>query len=148
MSLNVAQYINFDLGQDQLTFSNPLYNRILREAVEHAADPGFKADRYFMQHPDPEVSGLAASLGIDKHPLSKSFQMHQTEQQLRQRVVHLIMDYRMDIVQTRLKDIQRQLREVGSNMERMKELMDDYRETQELRNMLARQLGSDVIVSK
>ena len=148
VSLNVAQYINFDLGQDQLTFSNPLYNRILREAVEHAADPGFKADRYFMQHPDPEVSGLAASLGIDKHPLSKSFQMHQTEQQLRQRVVHLIMDYRMDIVQTRLKDIQRQLREVGSNMERMKELMDDYRETQELRNMLARQLGSDVIVSK
>ena len=148
VSLNVAQYINFDLGQDQLTFSNPLYNRILHEAVEHAADPGFKADRYFMQHPDPEVSGLAASLGIDKHPLSKSFQMHQTEQQLRQRVVHLIMDYRMDIVQTRLKDIQRQLREVGSNMERMKELMDDYRETQELRNMLARQLGSDVIVSK
>ena len=148
VSLNVAQYINFDLGQDQLTFSNPLYNRILREAVEHTADPGFKADRYFMQHPDPEVSGLAASLGIDKHPLSKSFQMHQTEQQLRQRVVHLIMDYRMDIVQTRLKDIQRQLREVGSNMERMKELMDDYRETQELRNMLARQLGSDVIVSK
>ena len=147
VSLNVAQYINFDLGQDQLTFSNPLYNRILREAVEHAADPGFKADRYFMQHPDPEVSGLAASLGIDKHPLSKSFQMHQTEQQLRQRVVHLIMDYRMDIVQTRLKDIQRQLREVGSNMERMKELMNDYRETQELRNMLARQLGSDVIVS-
>jgi DNA primase len=147
VNLNVAQYIDFDLGQDNLTFSNPLYNRILHEAVEHSADPQFKADRYFMQHPDPDVSRLAAMLGIDRHQLSKSFQMKPSGQQLRQRVVHLIMDYRMGIVQARLKELQRQLREVGSDMERMKELMLDYQQMQELRNTLARQLGSDVIVS-
>ena len=34
--LNVAQYIAYDLAQDQLVFSDPLYNRILAEAVEQS----------------------------------------------------------------------------------------------------------------
>ena len=55
VSLNVAQYVDYDLSQDNLSFSTPLYNKILREAVEHSADKDFKADRYFMQHPDPEI---------------------------------------------------------------------------------------------
>ena len=47
-----------------------------------------------------------------------------------------------------MKDIQRQLKEMGANVERekLKELMDEYRQTQELRNALAKQRGSDVIV--
>ena len=145
VNLNVAQYIDYDLGQDGLTFSDPLYNRILREAVEHSSDAGFKADRYFMQHPDPAVSQLAATLGIDSHQLSKSFEMQHSEQSLRQRIIHLVLNFRMDIVQARLKDIQRQLKAVGRDMARMKELMQDYQQTQELRNALARQLGRDVI---
>ena len=146
INLNVAQYIDFDLGSDGLSFSDGRYNRILREAVDQSADPGFKAEQYFMQHPDPEVSQLAAQLGIDNHQLSRSFEMKTSGGSLRQRVQHLILDFRMDIVNQHLKDIQRKLKEVGSNMERIKELMDDYKETQELRNALARQRGSDVVI--
>ena len=143
----MAQYVHYDLGLDHLSFSNELYNRILQEAVQHSGDTGFKADHYFMQHPDPQVSQLAATLGIDSHQLSRSFEMRQSEQNLRQRIVHLVLDFRMDIVNVHLTEIQRQLKEVGQNMERMKELMEDYKQTQEVRNALARQLGSDVIVS-
>ena len=148
VSLNVAQYIDFDLGQDNLSFSNELYNRILQEAVEHSADEGFKADRYFMHHPDPQVSQLAAALGIDSHTLSRSFELKQRSGDLRQRIQHLILDFRMDIVNQHMKDIQRQLKEMGAHVEheKLKELMDEYRQTQELRNALAKQRGSDVIV--
>jgi DNA primase len=52
----------------------------------------------------------------------------------------------MDIVNQRLKDIQRELKTVGSDRDRMKELMDAFKDTQELRNALARQRGSDVVV--
>ena len=124
MSLNVAQYVDFDLGQDQLSFSTPLYNKILQEAVEHSEDPDFKADRYFMQHPDPEES----------------------ENDLRQRIQHLILDFRMDIVNQHMKEVQRQLKDAGTDMNRVRELMEEYKQTQELRNALARQRGSDVIV--
>ena len=149
VNLNVAQYVDYDLGSDNLQFSDPLFNRILQEAVEHSADAGFKADLYFMQHPDPEVSRLAANLGIDRHQLSRSFQVNANSISLRQRIEHLILDFRMDIVTQHLKELQRKMKEIGSDMTRMdelKEIMFDYKQTQELRNALARQRGSDVIV--
>ncbi|MBQ9187031.1 MAG: DNA primase [Prevotella sp.] len=147
ISLNVAQYVDYDFGSDDLHFSNALYNRILQEAVAHSADAGFKADRYFLQHPDPQVSQLAATLGIDRHQLSRSFEMKSSEGLLRQRIQHLILDFRMDIISQRLKSLQQQLKEAGTDMARIKELMDAYKDAQDLRNALARQLGSDVIVS-
>ena len=52
----------------------------------------------------------------------------------------------MDIVNQHMKDLQRQLKEAGSDLERIKEIMPDYQETQKRRNELARQLGSDVII--
>ena len=147
VSLNVAQYIDYDLGSDGLSFSDERYNRILREAVEHSADPDFKADQYFMQHPDMEISQLAAQLGIDSHQLSSRFEMKNNESTLRQHIQHLILDFRMEIVNEHMKDIQRELRNINAmHRERMKELMDDFKQTQELRNALARQRGSDVIV--
>ena len=146
INLNVAQYIDYDLGADGLEFSNPLFNRILQEAVEHSGDAGFKADLYFMQHPDPQVSQLAASLGIDRHQLSRSFQVNTNTNSLRQRIEHLILDFRMDIVSQHLKELQRKMKEMGSDMSQLKDIMDDYKQTQELRNALARQRGSDVIV--
>ena len=147
INLNVAQYIDYDLSADDLHFSNPLYDRILQEAVDHSVDAGFKADTYFMQHPDPAVSQLAATLGIDRHQLSRSFEMKQNEGTLRQRVQHLILDFRMDIVSQHLKELQRQLKEIGSDMARIRAVMDDYKQTMELRNALARQRGSDIIVN-
>jgi DNA primase len=147
VSLNVAQYVDFDLSQDSLTFSTPIYNKVLEEAVLHSADEGFKADRYFLQHPDPQISQLAASLGIDRHQLSRSFEIKKRDGDLRQRMQHLILDFRMDIVNQHMKTLQTQLKQAGSDMERIKALMEDYKDTQELRNALAKKRGSDVIVS-
>lgn len=146
ITMNVAQYVDFDLGQDNLTFSNELYNRILHEAVVHSTDTGFKADQYFMQHPDPEISQLAAQLGIDRHQLSKTFELKTSESSLRQHVQHLILDFRMDIINQEMKTIQQQLKSAGSDMDVIRSLMNQYKECQQLRNTLAKERGSDVIV--
>ena len=145
VNLNVAQYVDYDLSSDGLSFSMPLYNTILQEAVEHSAEPGFKAANYFLQHPDPAISQLAATLGIDRHQLSKSFEMRSSGTTLRQRVQHLILDFRLDIVSQQLKKIQQQMNEAGADMEKLRPLIDSYQETLELRNALARQRGSDVM---
>ena len=73
--------------------------------------------------------------------------MKKREGDLRQRMQHLILDFRMDIVNQHMKTLQTQLKQAGSDMERIKALMEDYKDTQELRNALAKQRGSDVIVS-
>ena len=145
INMNVAQYVDYDLGSDSLTFHDERYNQILREAVEHSDDEGFKAETYFMHHPDADISHLATQLAIDRHQLGRGFQVKQREGSLRQHVQHLVLDLRMDIVEKRLKEIQKEMRQAGSDMERVRELMEEFKSAQELRNALAKQLGNDII---
>ena len=145
ISLNVAQYVDYDLGSDGLTFHDERYNQILREAVEHSGEEGFKAETYFMHHPDADISHLATQLAIDRHQLGKSFQVKQREGSLRQHVQHLVLDLRMDIVEKRLKEIQTEMRQAGKDMDRAMQLMEEFKSAQELRNALAKQLGNDIV---
>ncbi|MBO5185961.1 MAG: DNA primase [Prevotella sp.] len=147
VSLSVAQYVDYDMSQDGLAFGNELYNRILAEAAEHSGDEGFCAETYFMHHPDVEISRLAGELAMNRYRLSRSLEMPHKTENLRQRVIHLILDFRMDIVKRHLADIQRQLRQAGNDMERVMQLMHEHKETQQLRDTLAKQLGSDVMVN-
>ena len=143
--LTVAQYVAYDLGQDGLTFHDDLYNQILQEAVAHSGEADFKAESYFTQHPDIQISSLAAKLAIDRHQLSKTFQLKEREGGLKQHVLHLVLDLRRDIVDKHLKEIQQELKSVGNDREKMKKLLEDYRDTQQLRDALAKQLGHDLV---
>jgi len=145
INLTVAQYIAYDLGQDGLSFHDDRYNQILSEAAAHSGEEGFCAEEYFMHHPDIAISSLAAELAIDRHQLTPGFQPKEREGGLRQRVLHLVLDLRMDVIEKRLKEIQTQLKAVGSDMDRMKQLLEEFRDTQQIRDALARQLGNDVI---
>ena len=147
ISLSVAEYIDFDLSQDGLQFASPLNNQILAEAVAHCKEPGFKAETYFCSHPDIEVSRHATKLAIDRHQLGGRFVMQPREDSLRQRVLHLIMDFRLSIVETRLKQLQLQIRQATGDMNSLMQLMKDYKDTQELRNTIAKKLGSELITS-
>lgn len=146
VSLNVAQYVNFDLTQDGLSFALPIHNQILAEAVEQSEKPDFKAESYFCNHADVQVSQLATRLAIDRHQLGGRFVLEPREGSLRQRVLHLVMDFRLNIVENRLKEIQRQLQQVGSDVEKMMKLLKEHKETKEIRDELAKRLGSDLVV--
>ena len=145
VNLTVAQYIAYDLGQDGLTFSDERYNQILQEAAAHSGEEGFKAETYFMQHPNFTISSLAAELAIDRHQLGKGFQLKEREGGLRQHVLHLVLDLRLDIIEKKMKEIQQQLRQVGGDMARARQLLEQYKDTQELRDALAKQLGNDLV---
>ena len=145
ISLTVAQYIDYDMGQDELQFSQPLYCQILSEAVSHSGEPGFRAELYFTNHPDIAISQLATRLAVDRHQLGGRFVVSEREGSLRQRVVHLMMDYRMELMSQRLKDIQTAMRQAASDMDHVMQLMKEYKETQELRDALAKRLGRDVV---
>ena len=145
INLTVAQYIAYDLGQDGLTFHDERYNRILQEAVEHSGEEGFKAETYFMQHPDIEISELAIKLAIDRHQLGKGFQLKERENGLRQNVIHLVLDLRLDIIEKRLKEIQAQLKEAGNDTEKVMALLTELKDIQQIRDAIAKQLGNDLV---
>ncbi len=146
VSLNVAQYVSYDLGEDGLTFSLPIYNKILQEAVEHSADAGFKAEEYFMKHPDLEISKLATELSFDKFQLRKGANLRTGEDVLRSRVKHLVLDFRMEIIKERLQSLQIQIKTCTDDAEKMMQLLKDYQETQKIRNAVAKELGKEILV--
>ena len=146
ISINVAQYIDYDLSQDGLLFQDPLYNQILAEAVEQSSHEGFHAMSYFTNHPDIAVSQLATRLAVDRHQLSGRFVVAEREGSLRQRVEQLVMTYRMQLVENRLKAIRQELRIPGLSQEKMMELLQEHKETKELCDALAKKLGREVIV--
>jgi len=146
INLNVAQYISYDLGLDNLSFASPLYNRILEEAVEHSGDEGFKAEEYFTRHPDIEVSTIAVAMSVEEFKLSESLKVRSGETILRDRVMHLVLDFRMDYVESHLRALRVQLSQLSGNVEQMMQTMGEIKRMQDIRNVLARKLGNDIVV--
>ncbi len=146
IDLSVSQYISYDLGADSLSFGNDLYNRMLAEAVAHNDDEGFNAENYFMHHPDIEISRTATEMAIDHFQLSKSLQVRRDDDTLRNQVEHLILDFRMDYVERHMKDLQREISLAAGDTDKMMKLMAEYKDMQVIRNEIAKELGSDIIM--
>ena len=148
INLSVAQYISYDLGADNLTFHDERYNRILQEAVEHNDNSGFKAESYFTHHPDVSINQLATEMAIDRFQLSKSLQVKHDEETLRNQVEHLVLDFRKEYVQQRLSILKQQIALSANDMERMRQLMEEYKDIQSMRNTIARELGNEVMITR
>ena len=146
VNLNVAQYVYFDLSQDNITFSEPLYNRILEEAVTQSEKEDFKAETYFVHHADADISRLASTLAVNRYHVSASLEVKEKPDTLCLKVTHLVMDYRLNILDTKLKDIQHRMKLVTADTDAVMQLMTEYRDTQQLRDVLAKKLGSEIII--
>ena len=66
ISLTIAEFIQYNLGCDNLSFSSNLFNQILREAVERGVDRAFQTEPFFVHHNDIQVSTLKKSLSSQK----------------------------------------------------------------------------------
>lgn len=159
VNFTVAQYIDYILQGDQLQLGNELYRRILSEAVSHSGEEGFVAEQYFVHHDDIEISKLASRLSMDVYqvmetqkPASETKYVdeeqlaREAQENLRNHAIHLINDYRMDYLEQRLKDLMREIAEASNDAERMQQLMMEYKDTHQIRNALAKQLGNNIIV--
>lgn len=161
VDLNVAQYISYNLSTDGLSLSNPVFARMLSEAVEHSSDEGFKAEPYFVHHDDIEISKVAAELSVDRYQLADEdadeadnskknadevrIEEEKRIEQLRTQTEHLLNDFRMDYLEQRLKSLQTEINQSVADPERMKKLMEEYKTVHELRSKLARLLGNNII---
>lgn len=147
VSLPVAQYVALDLGADELTFQNKLYNKMLAEAVDHLADPGFTTEAYFLHHPDVEVSREAAQMSIGRARLSESLKVKDSDETLRRQVLRLVLDFRIAVVNQRLASLKAEISRPGQDGEQLMKLMKEYSQMQQIRNYYARQQGNDIITT-
>ena len=161
LNLTVAQYIQYDFLQDGLAFQHPIFNRILEEAAERSLQPNFKAEAFFVHHEDIEVSKIATELCMDPYQYLKLKQVEpvrpldeeeirqkekEKEEELRQRTVHLLLDFRLDYVEHRLKTLQSEIAQAANEPDKRMQLMAEFKDMQVIRNELARRLGSEILI--
>lgn len=144
ISLTIAEFIHYNLGCDNLSFSSDLLNQILQEAVEKGTDRTFQTEPYFVHHNDIQVSNLAIEMAEEKFKLSESQQVKDDEESLRNRVKHLMLDFRRDYVEKHLVAIKAQIAQVHGDQQMA--LMAEYQKLIAQRNKLAKELGSNIIV--
>lgn len=161
MNLNIAQYIDYNLSVDGLKLANPLFAKILEEAVVHSQDEGFNAEQFFIHHENIDVSRIATDLCVDKYrmldeqktaanaePKNKDELKAEEEnriENLRQQTEHLLNDFRMDYLEQRLRQLQAQISQASGDHDRLMQLMEEYKTAHELRSKLARLLGNNII---
>ncbi len=148
INLNVAQYINYDLSLDDLKFETPIYNTILADAVQHCNDEGFKAEDYFTHHHDIAISTLAIKLSTDDVKLAKSIAEISSDSSLRSKVEQLIIGFRKEWIEQQLAERRKQMSLASGDMTKTLQLMNEIKQLQDMRNILARRLGNDIIVKR
>lgn len=158
--LNVAQYIRYNLGVDNLVFSNAIYRRIIDEAADFAESEEGALEQHFIHHDDIDVSRTATELCIDPYQLmsdsrneeapqsdtDKRLKEEERTERLRNETEHLLNDFRMDYLKQRLKQLKQDIASCGGDMDRMQKLMKEYKSVHELRSKLARLIGGNIFV--
>lgn len=150
--VTVIGYIDSELRNDELTFSTPLHQQILNEAIAQQANNGFKAERYFLMHENPTVSQFAGNLISERYQLSKYHSKGQKiigdEERLGELIPHLVINYKYAIVGEELKKMLQQLQDpsITSDAEKCNDLMNRYSELRQTQNLMAKHLGDRVVI--
>ena len=145
ISLTVAQFIQYDLALDSLSFSIPMYNRILEEAARHSTDEGFVAERYFTMHPDYDISSFAIRITTSQVMVSESLKHEMTIEQLRDNITHLLYDFRNEYIETRMSQLRSELKSATTDEQRMKALLEEMTQVQKVRTAIAKKTGKSIV---
>lgn len=110
------------------------------------------SERYFLTHPDPEISKQAAELASDRYQLSKYHSKGQAiitdEERLYELVPRLLIDFKLSIVEEEMKHTLQALTnpDIYNNPEKCQEIMQHYKELQEIQIPMAQKAGDRVIL--
>lgn len=141
--ITVGAYILQQIEQDGVVISLPVDKRIFEEFKAHQNADGFVAETFFKFHPDQQINALACDLIADRYQLSSIFSKvaisDNVVQEVAQRserdllnelVPQLLGELKLSLVNERIADIQRQIRENPENLQLL-------RQDQELKNIKA-----------
>lgn len=149
---HVASYIAKDLKEDEIVLKNPVYAQILDEACKRIENKNFCCEKYFIAHPDSRISQLSVDLVSEKYQLSKyhsKFQKIETEKdQLTQLVPRAVFELKDAIIKLERKRLNEILKTASkeNNLERIRTTMSEIANLDEIKAILAKQLGERIII--
>ena len=111
---NVSEFIIDELENDEIRFSNELYNTIINEMKQLLESTGKIKQSIFTHHSDPEISSTAINLITDQYELSENWEKHKIYVKTgRDQLGHYVMS---TILSVKSKHVARKLRKITEDM--------------------------------
>jgi len=160
LDMRVIEFVKFDLDRDGLWFTNPVYVQILEEAVTRGEDPEFNPSRYFLAHPNSEISKITADILSDKYELSKvhtkqfgeNAKKEDTplaeEKHLSKNVPRVLTELKDAYITKRIMEIKEEMvvKQKENDWDAAISLMKQLKELEEIKKALAKVLGERIIL--
>ena len=148
--VTVTEYISMDLAQDGIQFQNPIHRELLKEAEVQVHNNNISTERYFITHPNPTISKIAAEMISDRYRLSKSNEQALTkdEERLYELITHLLIDFKLAILEEEMKKTIQQLNlpEIAKDPQRAMEIMKLYKKLTHTMKEMAKRAGDRVVL--
>jgi len=150
--IKVAEYIIQELEKEGVKFLNPIHQLIIDDYKEHSSDETFNPERFFLYHPNPKISQLAADLVTEKYTLSKvhsKIKKIETDiERLGELVPRLIYEFENSLILDLYRQKLMELKSVSEekNNIRIDEIMRELAELDKIKKELSKTLGERIII--
>lgn len=148
--LTLQEYFVQEIQNDDLEFSHPIYRKIFDE-YQHQLGLGQLLEiKYFINHPDPEISKNAADILAfsGKYELSKRYRKREIyveteDMKLKVDAPRIILKYKFKRVELMIKEIQVKLLDAQNhkNLEEITEMQNKLQTFFKIRVTLSKELG-------
>ena len=148
----VISFLDKEFENEGITFVNPWYKKIMSEAVANVSNVGFKPQRYFLNHREPEISLIAASLITEPYELSKMHSRYQVIEdestKLDDLVPKILLDLKYTIIQDLISQEEEKLKKasIEKNEILSSEITRQIIDLQEIKKDIAKHLGERIVV--
>ena len=146
----VADYIYDELNSDELSFDDPVHQKILSEYERLYKDEQFNAEKHFLYHADEQVARLTTDLVTDKYTLSKIHsKMRQTDDEDKMSMLakRVIYEYKSKLLHDIIKEklILLKTASENKNPEEADAIMLELKDLDKIKRELAKELGERII---
>ena len=152
VSMSVASFIFYELELDQLVMGDPVYQKIIDEYKTQQLNEDFDPERYFLHHPDNQLSMIKAESMSEKYQLSKIHsklkKVETDSERLVEIVPRLVFEYKNSILLDLIKQkliAMKAAYEVKNN-QLMDELMKEMSQLEAIKKDLSKMLGERIII--
>ncbi len=140
METKVARFIITDIRNDEISFSNPLYQKIF-DAGSKTLDETQDLDyRKLTNHPDSDITQAVIDLIATKYTFSPNWERRKIRlalenEVLDQHIPHCILSFKAKRVRQLMKEIEDKIK-AAATVEEQLDLMEHYRNVQKVANMI------------
>jgi len=148
--IKIAEFIfSFINADEMLMLRHKEYLHIYTEYLAHWDEQHFNAQKYFINHPKPEISALVADLISDDYVMSKIWNKESRIVKIEKldpkiHIPKTLWEYKYKRIQELMKNIQEKLTLTKDNDE-LNEFLMQYMRLKEINQLIAKELGNRVI---